>query len=67
MRCYGCQRRFSVGKVTIDRLALAPQATACAYCGAQPDPTTWMKVHHIMDLREDTNRPDSSDPSSSNA
>jgi rRNA maturation endonuclease Nob1 len=65
LRCYACQRRFSVGKITLDRLALAPQATPCAHCGAQPDATTWMKVHHIMDLREDTNRTNSSDPSSS--
>ena len=65
LRCCACQRRFSVGKITIDRLALAPQVTPCAHCGAQPDPTTSMKVHHIMDLREDTNRTDRSDPSSS--
>jgi hypothetical protein len=66
LRCYACQRRFSVGKITVDRLALVPQATPCAHCGAQPDATTWMQVHHIMDLREDTNRT-YSDPSSSDA
>src|ERR1043166_4971058 len=65
LRCYACQRRFSVGKITLDRLALAPQVTPCTHCGAQPDATTWMKGHHIMDLREDTNRTNSSDPSSS--
>jgi len=65
LRCYACQRRFSVGKITLDRLALAPQITPCAHCGAQSDVTTSMKVHHIMDLREDTNRTNYSDPSSS--
>ena len=64
LRCYACQRRFSVAKVTLDRLARVPQATPCIHCAAEPDATTWMKVHHIMDLREDTNRPKDSGPSS---
>jgi hypothetical protein len=56
LRCYACRGRFAVGKVTLDRLALAPQATPCTHCGAQPDVTDWVKIHHILDLREDTNR-----------
>jgi hypothetical protein len=64
LRCYECRGRFAVGKVTVDRLALAPQVTRCTHCGAQPDATTWTKVHHILDMREDTYRANS-DPSSS--
>jgi|GEM_PF-6517962 hypothetical protein len=65
LRCYECRVRFAIGKITVDRLALAPQVTACKHCGAQPDATTWMKVHHILDMREDTDSPDRSGPSSS--
>lgn len=67
LRCYECRSRFAVRKVTVDRLALAPQVTPCAHCGAQPDASTWMKVHHIFDMREDTHTPDRSDPSSSSS
>jgi hypothetical protein len=65
LRCYECRGRFAIGKITVDRLALAPQVTPCIHCGAQPDPTTWTKVHHILDLREDTLRANRSDTSSS--
>ena len=65
LRCYECRGRFAVGKVTVDRLALAAQVAPCVHCGAPPDATTWMKMHHILDLREDTYRSTPSDPSSS--
>jgi len=59
LRCYKCSRRFAVAKVTVDRLAFAPQVTPCMHCGAQPGGAPDLKVHHILDLREDTHRDDS--------
>jgi hypothetical protein len=67
LRCYGCARRFALAKVSLDRLALAPQITPCPHCGVQPAAAPEVRVHRILDLREDTNRSYAADSSSSTA
>jgi len=55
LRCYRCRRNFAVPKVTLDRLALAPQIMPCRHCGAHPSLSSQLQLHKIADLREDTN------------
>ncbi len=62
LRCYACRGRFAVAKVTLDRLAQAPQAAPCTHCGALPDPTAWTKIHRILDMREETSGGNHGDP-----
>ncbi|HTM09847.1 MAG TPA: hypothetical protein VL754_15790 [Verrucomicrobiae bacterium] len=58
LRCRACQRRFAVKRVTLDRLALAPQVLHCVFCGAQPhlSSDTPAALHQIVDMREDVER-----------
>ena len=66
LRCFKCKRNFAVGKVPLERLAMAPQIMPCKHCGAQPSLSTQTHVHKIADLRDDSNDDGSShsDPSS---
>lgn len=57
LRCHDCKRRFSVAGVSIDRIALIPQATPCDHCRAKsavsPGFPFESKLHQIIDLRKD--------------
>jgi hypothetical protein len=54
LRCYRCRRNFAVPKITLDRLALAPQVMPCRHCGAHPSLSPYLQLHKIADMREDT-------------
>jgi DNA-directed RNA polymerase subunit RPC12/RpoP len=57
LRCLQCGGRFTISRLSPERIPILPQVVACPYCSAQPvfDAARphLKKVHRILDVRRD--------------
>jgi hypothetical protein len=54
LRCYACGDKFTVYRLSWDRLLLLPQILPCPHCSARPQIAQLRSsLHQVVDLQED--------------
>jgi hypothetical protein len=57
LRCCACRGKFTLHRLTRDRVLLVPLVTSCPHCAARPHVAAYdteeSKLHRIIDLRQD--------------
>jgi DNA-directed RNA polymerase subunit RPC12/RpoP len=55
LRCHECGGRFTISRLSPERIPILPQVVPCPYCSAQSMVASerGKKVHRILDVRRD--------------
>jgi hypothetical protein len=58
LRCHECGGRFTISRLSTERIPILPQVVPCPFCSAQSAagsarPHDRQNVHRILDIRRD--------------